>query len=50
VCAPFVRVEPAGVQVTKEECLAVWLALVLVCLPHDEILYVGKRVMLGKVR
>jgi hypothetical protein len=47
---PFDRVEPAGVQVTKEEGLVFGLALVLVCLHHDEILYAGKRVMLVKVR
>ena len=50
MCAPFVRVEPAGVQVTKKKCLADGLALVFVCLPHDEILYVGKRVVLVKGR
>ena len=30
MCAPFVRVDPAGVQVTKEESLVIWLALMLV--------------------
>ena len=49
MCAPFVRVEPAGVQVAEEECVSVGLALVFVCLPRDEILYVGKWVMLVEV-
>jgi hypothetical protein len=50
VCAPFVRVEPAGAQVAKEKCVSVGLALMFVCLHHDEILDVGKRVVLVKVR
>jgi hypothetical protein len=50
VCASFVRVEPAGVQVAEEEGLVMGLTLVFVCLPHDEILNVGERVMLVEVR
>ena len=50
MCAPFVRVDPAGVQVAKEESLVVWLALVLVSFPHDQVLYVGQWVMLIQVR
>ena len=49
MCASFVRVEPAGVQVTEEEGLVVGLSLMFVCLPHDEILNVGERVVLVKV-
>ena len=50
MCASFVRVEPAGVQVAEEEGLVMGLTLVFVCLPHDEILNVGERVMLVEVR
>ena len=49
MCAPFVRVEPAGVQVAEEEGLVMGLSLIFVCLPHDEILNVGERVMLVEV-
>ena len=49
MCASFVRVEPAGVQVAEEEGLVMGLTLVFVCLPHDEILNVGERVMLVEV-
>ena len=50
MCTPFVRVDPAGVQVTKEESLVVWLALMLVSFPHDQILYVGEWMVLIQVR
>ena len=50
MCAPFVRVDPAGVQVAKEESLVIWLALVLVSFPHDQVLYVGQWVILSQVR
>ena len=50
MCAPFVGVNPAGVQVAKEESLVVWLALMLVSFPHDEILYVGEWMVLIQVR
>ena len=50
MCALFVRVDPAGVQVAKEESLVIWLALVLVSFPHDQVLYVGQWVMLIQVR
>ena len=50
MCASFVRVEPAGVQVAEEEGLVMGLSLVFECLPHDEILNVGERVMLVEVR
>ena len=50
MCAPFVRVDPAGVQVTQEESLVIWLALVLVSFPHDQVLYVGQWVVLIQVR
>ena len=50
VCAPFVRVDPAGVQVAKEESLVIWLALVLVSFPHNQVLYVGQWVVLIQVR
>ena len=46
VCAPFVRVDPAGVQVTEEESLVIWLALMLVSFPHDQVLDVGQWVVL----
>ena len=32
---PFVGVDPAGVQVAKEESLVIWFALMLVSFPHD---------------
>ena len=50
MCAPFVRVDPAGVQVAQEESLVIWLALVLVSFPHDQVLYVGQWVVLIQVR
>ena len=50
MCAPFVRVDPAGVQVTKEESLVIWLALMLVSFPHDQVLYVGQWMVLIQVR
>ena len=50
MCASFVRVELTGVQVAEEEGLVVGLALMFVRLLHDEILYVGERVMLVEVR
>jgi hypothetical protein len=46
VRASFVGVEPSGVQVAEEDGLVVGLSLVFVCLPHDEVLYVGERMML----
>ena len=39
---PFVRVDPAGVQVAEEESLVIWLALVLVSFSHDQVLDVGQ--------
>ena len=50
MCTPFVRVDTAGVQVTKEESLVIWLALMLVSFPHDQILYVGEWMVLIQVR
>ena len=50
VCAPFVRVDPAGVQVTKEESLVIWFALMLVSFPLDQVLYVGQWMVLIQVR
>ena len=50
MCAPFVRVDPAGVQVAKEESLVIWLALMLVSFPHDQVLYVGQWMVLIQVR
>ena len=50
MCASFVGVDPAGVQVTQEESLVIWLALVLVSFPHDQVLYVGQWVVLIQVR
>ena len=49
VCAPFVRVDPAGVQVAEEESLVIWLALVLVSFSHDQVLDVGQWVVLVQV-
>ena len=50
MCAPFVGDDPAGVQVAKEESLVIWLALVLVSFPHDQVLYVGEWMVLIQVR
>ena len=49
MCAPFVRVDPAGVQVPEKESLVVWLALMLVSFPHDQVLDVGQWVVLVQV-
>ena len=49
MCAPFVRVDPAGVQVAEEESLVIWLALMLVKFPHDQVLDVGQWVVLFQV-
>ena len=46
---PFVRVDPAGVQVAEEESLVIWLALVLVSFSHDQVLDVGQWVVLVQV-
>ena len=46
MCAPFVRVDPAGVQVAEEEGLVIWLALMLVGFSHDQILDVSQWVVL----
>ena len=50
MCAPFVRVDPAGVQVAEEKSLVIWLALMLVSFPHDQVLDGGQWVVLVQVR
>ena len=46
VCATFVRVHPARVEVSQEYGLIAWDTLVLVRFTHDEVLDVGEWMML----
>ena len=46
----FVRVQPAGVEVPHEDGLIAWDTLVLVRFTHDEVLDVGKWMMLFLLR
>ena len=50
VCATFVRVHPARVEVSQEYGLIAWDTLVLVRFAHDEVLDVGKWMVLALLR
>ena len=50
VRATFVRVQPAGVEVPHEDGLIAWDTLVLVRFTHDDVLDVGKWMMLVLLR
>ena len=47
---PFVRVQPAGVEVPHEDGLIAWGTLVLVRFTHDDVLDVGEWIMLVLLR
>ena len=46
MCASFVSVQPAGVQVAQQDALVIWLPLVFVRFAHDEVLDECERVVL----
>jgi hypothetical protein len=50
MCASFVSVQPAGVQVAQQDALVIWLPLVFVRFAHDEVLDECERVVLFHVR
>ena len=50
MCATFVGVQPAGVQVAQQDGLVIWLPLVFVRFAHDEVLDECERVVLFHVR
>ena len=50
MCATFVSVQPAGVQVAQQDGLVIWLSLVFVRFVHDEVLDECERMVLFHVR